>query len=108
MPQISLYVDEPTQKKIESAAREQHVSISTWVARQLRSRLEANYPPASAKEFSGLRPFEIVPFEVRMTYTYYENSRRSRVLLLLSGAARRHEEVCVSQRRLNGQVYRDC
>jgi len=44
MPQISLYVDEPTLKKIETAAKRQHVSISKWVSEQLRSRIEPVYP----------------------------------------------------------------
>lgn len=45
MPQISLYVDEPTLKKIESAALRQHVSISKWVTEQIRARVEPIYPP---------------------------------------------------------------
>ena len=35
MPQISLYIDGPTLKKIENAALRQRVSISKWVADQL-------------------------------------------------------------------------
>ncbi len=45
MPQISLYIDEPTLKKIENAASRQHVSISKWVAEQIRSRVDPIYPP---------------------------------------------------------------
>jgi hypothetical protein len=45
MPQISLYIDEPTLKKIENAALRQHVSISKWVAEQIRSRVDPTYPP---------------------------------------------------------------
>ncbi|MEI6613909.1 MAG: hypothetical protein WCL37_03350 [Chrysiogenales bacterium] len=44
MPQISLYIDEPTLKKIENAAQRQRVSISKWVADQLRSRIDPVYP----------------------------------------------------------------
>jgi len=44
MPQISLYIDERTLKKIENAALKQRVSISKWVADQLRSRIEPVYP----------------------------------------------------------------
>lgn len=44
MPQISLYIDEPTLKKIETAARKQRLSISKWVAQQLRSRIDPVYP----------------------------------------------------------------
>jgi hypothetical protein len=50
MPQISLYIDEPTLEKVESAASREHVSISKWVADQLRIRLEPAYP----KDFEAL------------------------------------------------------
>ena len=50
MPQISLYIDEATLKKVESAASRQHVSISRWVADQIRSKVEPIYP----KEFETL------------------------------------------------------
>jgi hypothetical protein len=44
MPQISLYIDEKTLKKVEDAALRQHTSISKWVAEQIRSRVEPAYP----------------------------------------------------------------
>jgi len=44
MPQISLYIDEPTLKKVESAAVRQQVSISRWVADLIRARIEPVYP----------------------------------------------------------------
>ena len=44
MPQISLYIDEPTLKKVEIAASRQHVSISKWVAEQIRACVEPVYP----------------------------------------------------------------
>ena len=44
MPQISLYIDEKTLKKVENAAKWQHTSISKWVAEQIRSRVEPAYP----------------------------------------------------------------
>ena len=44
MPQISLYIDETTLNKVENAARKQHISISKWVAEQIRARLEPVYP----------------------------------------------------------------
>ncbi|MDX9785082.1 MAG: hypothetical protein RBT72_10110 [Spirochaetia bacterium] len=45
MPQISLYIDEKTLKKVESAARSKKMSISKWVAEQLRFSIEPSYPP---------------------------------------------------------------
>lgn len=50
MPQISLYIDEPTLRKIENAASRQHISISKWVAEQIRSRVDPIYP----KDFEDL------------------------------------------------------
>jgi len=44
VPQISLYIDEKTLKKVENAAKRQHTSISKWVAEQIRSRVEPAYP----------------------------------------------------------------
>jgi len=44
MPQISLYIDEPTLKKVENAAMRQKVSISKWVAEQIRFRVDPVYP----------------------------------------------------------------
>ena len=44
MPQISLYIDEKTLKKVEHAAHRQHVSISRWVADQIRAKVDPVYP----------------------------------------------------------------
>jgi hypothetical protein len=44
MPQISLYIDEITLTKVENAASRQHMSISKWVAEQIRTRLDPVYP----------------------------------------------------------------
>jgi len=44
MPQISLYIDAPTLKKIENAALRQKISISKWVAEQIRLRVDPVYP----------------------------------------------------------------
>ena len=44
MPQISLYIDEITLNKVEDAANRQHISISKWVAEQIRTRLDPVYP----------------------------------------------------------------
>jgi hypothetical protein len=55
MPQISLYIDGPTLKKIENEASRQRVSISRWVAEQLRSRLEPHYPEGYEKLFGAIQ-----------------------------------------------------
>lgn len=65
MPQISLYIDRPTLKKVENAAKKQHISISRWVADQLRGRLDPVYPEGyenlfgSVNDHSFMEPEEI-------------------------------------------------
>ena len=44
MPQLSLYVDEKTLKKIEKAARLENTSISKWVTGKLTQYLDNNWP----------------------------------------------------------------
>jgi len=57
MPQISLYIDESTLRKVEGAAARQHVSISKWVAEQIRAKVEPVFP----KNFESL--FGSIPDE---------------------------------------------
>jgi hypothetical protein len=65
MPQISLYIDDKTLKKVENAAKRQHTSISKWVAEQLRSRVDPAYPAqfedlfGSIKDETFIEPKEI-------------------------------------------------
>ena len=54
MPQISLYIDESTLKKVENAASHQHVSISKWVAEQIRSKVEPVYPKGYEQLFGSV------------------------------------------------------
>ncbi|TXJ08733.1 MAG: hypothetical protein E6Q25_04725 [Acinetobacter sp.] len=44
MPQISLYIDADTLQKVEYAAKQQHLSISKWVANQIKAKVEPVYP----------------------------------------------------------------
>lgn len=55
MPQISLYVDEDTLKKIEMAAKRQHMSISKWVSQQLKAKIDPVYPPEFEELFGCVR-----------------------------------------------------
>ena len=54
MPQISLYIDEPTLRKVEYAAKAQQISISKWVADQIRSRGDAVYPTGFEQLFGSI------------------------------------------------------
>jgi hypothetical protein len=44
MPQISLYIDEATLKKVEQQAKMEHISISKWVAEQIKNKIDPRYP----------------------------------------------------------------
>ena len=44
MPQLSLYVDVETLKKIEKAAELENTSISKWVKNKLTEHLEKKWP----------------------------------------------------------------
>ena len=54
MPQISLYIDEATLKKVESAASRQRISISKWVADQIRAKVDPVYPKGYEELFGSL------------------------------------------------------
>ncbi len=54
MPQISLYIDQETLDKIENAAKREHLSISKWVAEQIRSRVQPTYPTAFENLFGSV------------------------------------------------------
>ncbi len=54
MPQISLYIDEKTLKKVEAAAMRQRVSISKWVAEQIRAKVEPVYPADYGSLFGSI------------------------------------------------------
>ena len=44
MPQISLYIDNDTLKKIEKAADQEHISISKWVGNRIKNSINNEYP----------------------------------------------------------------
>jgi len=44
MPQLSLYIDEITLKKVEAAARQEHLSISKFVVTKLNESMEKSWP----------------------------------------------------------------
>ncbi|HXK50639.1 MAG TPA: hypothetical protein PKW56_09265 [Clostridiales bacterium] len=50
MPQISLYIDEETLKKVEKTAKKEHVSISKWVGNNIKRSFSKDYPLMVAEE----------------------------------------------------------
>jgi len=55
MPQISLYIDKETLKKVEKAADAEKVSISKWVGEQLKKTLQTCYPEDFQNLFGSIR-----------------------------------------------------
>lgn len=45
MPQLSLYIDKETMKKLENIAKIENVSLSKWVGSVIQNALKNNYPP---------------------------------------------------------------
>lgn len=60
MPQISLYIDDETLRKVELAARKRQMSISKWVAEQIRSKIEPAYPEGFESLFGSVKADELV------------------------------------------------
>jgi len=44
MPQLSLYIDQDTMKKVEKAAKLENVSLSKWVCKKLKSVMIDEWP----------------------------------------------------------------
>jgi hypothetical protein len=63
MPQISLYIDADTLKKVESRAQQDGTSLSKWVGQCLKRSITDEYPEGFAKLCGALKdtPFEIPP-----------------------------------------------
>jgi len=54
MPQLSLYIDEETLHKLETAAGLENVSISKYVVRKLSETLNASWPSNFDKLFGSI------------------------------------------------------
>ncbi len=54
MPQLSLYLDDETLKKVEKAAKLENTSISKWVTRKLKEHLENDWPNNYSSLFGSI------------------------------------------------------
>ena len=52
MGQITIYLDDDTERKMKKAVRSQNISQSRWVAELIRSRLRETWPE-SVREIPG-------------------------------------------------------
>lgn len=55
MPQVSLYLDQDTLKKIETAAKKEKISISQWVRIKIQSSLDKNWPEDYFNLFGSIK-----------------------------------------------------
>lgn len=46
MPQVTIYLDEDTEKRAKKAARAEGVSLSKWICDSLRQKTESTWPKA--------------------------------------------------------------
>ena len=57
MPQVTLYVDEETDRKMRKAARAAGVSRSRWAAEAIRKKLGTEWPESFLKLAGAWRDF---------------------------------------------------
>lgn len=73
MPQLSLYIDKNTLKKIEIGAKIEHVSISKYVVRKLNESMSAAWPE-NYKNMYGI--IDDDSFEVERMKDFTNDNRR--------------------------------
>ena len=63
MPQLSLYIDEETLRKLETAAKLENLSISKYVVQKLNETLSASWPNGYADLFGSIQDqsFDVLP-----------------------------------------------
>ncbi len=61
MPQISLYVDDDTLKKVGEAAKLEKKSISKWVSSKIKTSLSNSWPEDWFNLFGSLHDKTFVP-----------------------------------------------
>ena len=54
MPQLSLYIDEETLRKLETAARLENLSISKYVVQKLNESMNTSWPHNYEKLFGAI------------------------------------------------------
>jgi len=73
MPQISLYIDKVTLKKIEHAASIEHKSISNWVGSKITKLLGDKWPEDYFSLYGSVKDDT---FRIRKNMTYSNDSKR--------------------------------
>jgi len=73
MPQLSLYIDDETLSKIETAAKINRTSISKWVSERLKESLANNWPENYASLFGSV---DDDSFNVEKHQNFSDDSKR--------------------------------
>jgi len=64
MGQVTIYLDEQTEKKARAAARSEGVSLSKWVAKRIDRTARSEWP-AFVRELAGAWPDLLAPEQIR-------------------------------------------
>ncbi len=73
MPQVSLYIDSETMKKIESEAKRENLSISHWVRSKIQKSLNNDWPGNHSSLFGSIKDDSFVKPE---SLNFKEDSKR--------------------------------
>ena len=55
MAQLTIYLDDAAERRVNAAARKSGVSVSRWIAELVESRTRTDWPP-EARELAGAWP----------------------------------------------------
>lgn len=76
MPQLSLYIDEETLSKIETAAKINKTSISKWVSERLKESLSNSWPENYGSLFGSVDDDSFIVQERR---SFSDDSEREKL-----------------------------
>ena len=88
MPQISLYIDEETLKKIEKAAKKEHISISKWVGNNIKRSFKGEYPKNYFNLYGSMKDETMVAKDKDPNYVLNIGDIDGRLLESLKNAAK--------------------
>jgi hypothetical protein len=55
MGEVTIYLDDATERRVKAAARKSRVSVSQWIAELVQSRTGTDWPP-EVRELAGAWP----------------------------------------------------
>jgi hypothetical protein len=76
MPQISLYIDADTLKKVETRAKQDRISLSKWVGKALKKSIKDEYPEGFFQLCGALKE---TSFEIPPQGKFEDDCRRERL-----------------------------